>query len=97
MCTTSCGTTRHFRGGGSVQGNTSTYLCGDWVETRITDEGVDLVKISRLHRIICGSQLKNLRKVTHLDFAVNSDDDDKLTWETIIKNKKDDVMNFLLV
>lgn len=96
MCTTSCGTTRHFRGGGAVQGSTSAYLRGDWVETRITDEGADLVKTSRLCRIICGVQLKNLRRVTRLDFPVNSGDDEKLAWETI-KNKKDDVMNFLLV
>ena len=96
MCSTSCGTTRHFRGGGAVHGSTSAYLRGDWVETRITDESVDRVKTSRLCRIICGVQLKNLRKVTRLDFPVNSGDDDTLAWETI-ENKKHDTMNFLLV
>ena len=96
-CTTSCGTTRHFRGGGAIRGSTSAYLRGDWVETLITDEDKAGVKTSRLCRIICGVQLKNLRKVTRLDFAVNdADSDDELTWETV-KNKKDDVMNFLLV
>jgi len=95
-CTTSCGITRHFRGGGATPASTSTYLRGDWVETRITDELESGVKTSRLCRMICAVQLKNLRKVTGLQFSVRADNDREVTWETE-ENKKDDVMNFLLV
>ena len=93
-CTTSCGMTRHFRGGGATHGNTSAYLRGDWVETHITDV-VDGVKTSRLCRIICGVKIKNLRQVTGLTFSITSDEEE-VTWQTE-KNKTDDVMIFLLV
>ena len=94
-CTTCCGMTRNFRGGGETRGITSAYLRGDWVETSITDE-VDHVRTSRLCRIICAVKIKNLKKITGLDFSITSDDAQEVTWQTE-KNKADDKMIFLLV
>ena len=40
--------------GGVTPGTTSNYLCGDWLETNITDVHNNGVETSQLVRVICG-------------------------------------------
>ena len=85
---TPIGITRKFRGGGVTPDTTSTFLRGDWVETRITDLH-NGVTTSRLVRIICGVRVTNFKKVT--GYALSDE-----MYQTE-KNKEEDTVYFLLV
>ena len=76
VATTNAGTTKHFRGGGVTPETTTNLLRGDWVETDGTDTSRGGVVTSRLARIICGIQIRNVKRFlagTTLD---------NTTWET---------------
>ena len=82
------GITRHFRGGGVTPSTTSNYLRGDWVETKVTDTNRGVIT-SRLARIICGVQIRDVARITSKVFS-------NVTWETL-ENKRQDTLVFLLV
>ena len=56
------GCTRHYWGGGLTPQTTSNYLRGDWVEVTGT-ETCRGERTSRLARVICGVQIKNVRRI----------------------------------
>ena len=85
---TPIGITRQFRGGGVTPDTTSSFLRGDWVETRITDLH-NGVTTSRLVRIICSVRVTNFTKVTGCALS-----DEMYQTE---KNKEEDTVYFLLV
>ena len=62
VATTNAGTTKHFRGGGVTPETTTNLLRGDWVETDGTDTSRGGVVTSRLARIICGIQIRNVKR-----------------------------------
>ena len=62
MDKSSSGVTSHYWGGGVTPKTTSSYLRGDWIEIG----GTELCRgeqTSRLARIICGVQIKNIKHI----------------------------------
>ena len=83
------GSARHYWGGGVTSDTTTRMLRGDWVEI----EGSELcrgVPTSRLARVICGVQIRNVGKFMGIDHISDS------VWQTNY-NKEQDSVVFLLV
>ena len=83
------GSSQHYWGGGAQPTTTTGRLRGDWIEI----QGSDLcrgVRTSRLARIICGVQIRNVKKF----FGESAVADD--VWQTKYNHGKDSVV-FLLV
>ena len=83
------GSKRHYWGGGLTPDTTTRMLRGDWVEIE-GSEPCRGVPTSRLARVVCGVQIRNVGKFMGRENISDS------VWQTAY-NKKMDFVVFLLV
>lgn len=89
-------TSRHYWGGRihrPTSGTTSNYSRGDWIEVKGTEKHNNTVT-SRLARILCGIQIRDVGKVLVPPLVPEEITDD--IWQTK-KNKKSRTLTLLLV
>ena len=84
------GVTSHYWGGGVTPGTSSAYLRGDWVEIAGT-EPFRGVQTSRLARVICGVNIRNIKKIFGASII-----DNKNIWQNKTGAYNDEVV-YLLV
>ena len=87
MTVTSSGVKSHYWGGGVTPGTTGSSRRGDWVEIAGT-EVCRRERTSRLGRVICGIEIRQIRKVFE-----NVNDD---VWQNRVCKKKDYVVLLLV-